>query len=84
MEIMSYTQLRKNLASAIDDVCNNHVPVIITKQNGSKAVLINFDDYLSHTETDYLMSNPVNAERLRRGIAEFNAGLTKPNKELMK
>jgi len=77
MHIMSYTAVRGNLANVLDKVSDDHVPVVITRQNGRKAVLIGYDDYMSYVETAYLMSTPNNAQRLNASIAEVEAGLTK-------
>jgi len=72
---MSYTEVRKNLASTIDMVNENHSPVFIARQNGGKAVLIGLADYESYQESLYLMGNPANAERLSQGISEIESGL---------
>jgi len=74
MQIMSYTAVRVNLASVLDKVNDDHVPVVITRQNDRKAVLIGYDDYLSYVETAHLLSNPYNAERLNQSIADIEAG----------
>jgi len=76
MEIMSYTAVRSNLANVLDRVSDDHIPVVVTRQNGRKAVLLGYDDYLSFLETAHLMASPENARRINRGIAEVEAGLT--------
>jgi len=76
MEIMSYTAVRNNLAHVLDKVSDDHVPVVVTRQNGRKAVLLGYDDYMSFLETAHLLANPYNAERIHQGIAEVEAGLT--------
>jgi len=76
MDIVSFTTLRVNLSRYLDKVDNDHIPVVITRQNDRKAVLIGYEDYMSFVETNYLMSNPVNAERINKGIEEVEAGLT--------
>ena len=40
MEIMSYTEVRKRFAETIDRVNDDHIPIVITRQNGQKAVLL--------------------------------------------
>jgi len=75
MEIMTYSGLRKNLSSAIEKVNEDSIPIFVTKQNGTKAVLMGIDDYKSTQETMYLMSNPVNAEILIKSIQEAEQGL---------
>jgi len=74
MQIMSYTAFRVNLASVLDKVNDDHVPVVIIRQNDCKAVLISYDDYLSYVETAYLLSNPYNAERINQSIADIETG----------
>ena len=39
-----------------------------------RVVLVPLDEYNSWKETLYLLSNPANAEHLRRSIAEAEAG----------
>lgn len=67
MQVLSYTEFRKNLASALDYVEDTHAPVIV-KRGKNSAVLISLDDYNALMETNYLLSNPANAEHLMRGI----------------
>jgi len=76
MHIISYTSLRVNLASVLDTIDNDRVPVVVTRQNDRKAVIIGYDEYMSYVETSYLMSSPANAERINKGIEEVEAGLT--------
>jgi antitoxin YefM len=74
MKSINYTTFRKNLAKTIDQVNDNHCPILITRQNGRTAVLLSFDDFTSYEETAYLMKSPKNAERLNIAIAELEAG----------
>lgn len=76
MKTINYTDLRSNLAKVIDQVNDNHNPVIITRQNGKPAVLMSLEDYNSYAETAYLMVNPTNAERLNKAVANIRAGKT--------
>ncbi len=75
MRATSYSELRRNLASEIDRVVEDHVPVIITRGRGKPAaVLISLEDFGSHAETEYLLRSPENAKRLLRSIAELEQG----------
>jgi antitoxin YefM len=74
MQTISYSRLRQNLADTLDQVNEDHAPILITRQNGKEAVLISYEDYRSIEETLYLLSNPANAERLLKSIAELEAG----------
>lgn len=73
-ETVNYTQLRANLKSVLDGVTQNHVPVVITRNNAPDSVLISREDYDGMIETLYLLSVPRNAERLMSSIAEADAG----------
>jgi antitoxin YefM len=77
MDIVSYTEIRNNLAKALDQVNNDRAPIIITRQKGKPAVLISLEEYRSWEETLYLMRSPKNAARLHRAIADIEAGRVK-------
>jgi antitoxin YefM len=74
MQAISYTKLRTNLAKTLDKVEEDHSPILITRQNGTPAVLISLDDYNAFEETAYLMRSPANATNLLDSIAELEAG----------
>ncbi|MFA6136961.1 MAG: type II toxin-antitoxin system prevent-host-death family antitoxin [Sulfurimonas sp.] len=74
MQTISFSQMRQNLATAIDTVVNNHSPIIITRQNKEPVVMISLDDYKSIEETAYLMQSMANASRLNSAIAQLEAG----------
>lgn len=75
MRTTSYSDLRKNLASTLDRVTEDHEPVVITRDKGKPAaVLISLEDFASYEETSYLLQSPRNAERLRKAIEELDAG----------
>lgn len=74
MSTITYTDLRAQLASALDQVNEDHAPLFITRQKGKGAVLLSADDYASIEETLYLMSAPANAARLSESIERLRAG----------
>ncbi len=74
MEVVSYTELRNSLKSIMDRACYDHDPVIITRKSGEHMVLLSLEDYKSMEETNYLLSNPYNAEHLRSSLEEFHQG----------
>jgi len=76
MNILTYSEVRAGLRQALDSVCRDHEPTVITSQNGEHVVLISLDDYNSMQETLYLLGTPTNADRLRSAIAEFKSGKT--------
>jgi len=78
MDAITYSSARANLASTMDRVCNDHEPLIITR-NGEKAVvMLSLEDYKSLEETAYLLRSPANARRLLSSIAQLNAGKGAP------
>lgn len=73
MDTMSYSAFRSHLASTLDDVNDNHKPVLITRQNGKPAVVISLDDFHSYEETAYLMSSINNVVRLNQAIKQVES-----------
>lgn len=69
MDVMTYTQARKNFALAMDRVCADHAPLVITRQNNDPVVMISLVDYSAIEETLYLMRSPKNYARLLKSIA---------------
>ncbi|KHE91066.1 Antitoxin YefM [Candidatus Brocadiaceae bacterium S225] len=74
MNAINYSDLRRNLKSTLDKVCENHEPIIITRKNRDNLVLVSYEDYSSIEETSYLLKNPKNAQRLRESIKSFYDG----------
>ncbi|MEE4637267.1 MAG: type II toxin-antitoxin system prevent-host-death family antitoxin [Wenzhouxiangella sp.] len=74
MSTISYTELRRCLASAINKVNEDHAPLYITRQKGKGAVLLSADDYAAIEETLYLMSSPRNTARLSEAIEGLRRG----------
>ena len=74
MEAISYSAARKHLVETMERVCDNHDPVIITR-NGSRAVvMMSLEDYNAIEETAYLLRNPANAANLRESIKQYEQG----------
>jgi len=77
METVTYTEARKNLVKTMEKVCDDHAPVIITRQKADPVVLLSLEDYHSLEETAYLLRSPKNATRLVQSIEEIEAGKAK-------
>lgn len=71
MEALSYTKVRNQLSSAMNRVCQDHEPVIITRQKHPSVVMISLEEYNALTETAYLLQSPKNADRLNQAVADF-------------
>lgn len=75
MRSTSYSQLRRNLATVLDQVTADREPVIITRDRGKPAaVLISLEDFASYEETRHLLASPRNAERLLDAVTSLEAG----------
>jgi len=74
MQTLNFSYTRQNLASTLDDVVDNAMPVIVTRQNKESVVIISMKDYRAMEETAYLMQSAVNAERLNRAIDQLENG----------
>lgn len=71
MNAMSYTVARANLAQTMQQVCNDHAPIIITRKQQPAVVMMSLEDYQAWQETAYLLRSPANARRLLASIAEL-------------
>ncbi len=76
MDAISYTNAREHLASTMDRVCNDHAPVVITRQKGQAVVMMSLEDFNAIEETAYLLRSPANAARLRSSLDRAKAGNT--------
>ena len=74
MRHVSYTDFRQQLASHMDEVCDDHDPLLVTRQKGSSVVVMSEADYASIMETLHLLGNRTNAETLLRSVADAEAG----------
>jgi antitoxin YefM len=74
MKHASYTELRANLAKYMDEVCDSHDALVVTRQNARSVVLISEEEYEGMMETFHLLRSPANAARLLRSIADADAG----------
>jgi antitoxin YefM len=74
MDIVSYSELRQKLKAHMDRVCDDHAPLLVTRQNGPPVVMLSLSEYEGLAETIHLLASPANAERLLHSISEANAG----------
>ncbi|ERS91135.1 MULTISPECIES: type II toxin-antitoxin system Phd/YefM family antitoxin [unclassified Halomonas] len=74
MDTITYSHFRNQLAKVMDRVNDDHVPVLITRQNGKPAIIMSVEDFKSYEEAAYLMASPRNAQRLNEAISEVERG----------
>lgn len=74
MDTITYTALRKNLASTMDKVCADRAPIAVTRNNARSVVMLSLEDFQALTETAYLLRSPKNAKRLLESVVELEEG----------
>ena len=74
MTAISYTAARENLAATMDKVCDDHAPIVITRNREQAVVMMSLADYKALEETAYLLKSPKNAKRIMSAIAQLDAG----------
>ena len=72
MEIISYTSARNKFAKVMDKVCDDHSPIVVTRQESNPVVIISLEDYNAMEETLYLLNSPFNAQKLQEAIQDFH------------
>lgn len=70
MKHTSSTQLRANLSKLMDQVNDDHEPLIVTRAKGRPVVILSLEDYTAMDETAYLTASPANKKALLDAIAE--------------
>jgi antitoxin YefM len=70
MAHVSYSELRNNLASCMEKVCDERAPLVVTRQNARSVVIMSEEDYEGLMETVHLLKSPANAARLLRSIKD--------------
>lgn len=73
VKTLSSTDLRANLSSVMDQVNEDHEPVIVTRAKGKPVVMVSLEDWASMDETTYLLSSPANRDRLMQAISEADS-----------
>jgi antitoxin YefM len=58
----------------MDRVCNDHEPLIITRNGQQSVVMLSLEDFTALEETAYLLRSPTNAKRLLAAMEQLNTG----------
>ncbi len=74
MNAITYSSARANLAKTMDRVCEDHEPLIITRNGEQSVVMLSLEDYKSLEETAFLLRSPANAKRLLSAMSQLAAG----------
>ncbi len=74
MNVLTFSEARAGFKQALDEVCQEHTPTLITRQRGEHVVMLSLTDYTALVETLHLLRSPANAARLMESVAQFKAG----------
>lgn len=74
MDAITYSTARAQLAKTMDRVCEDHEPLIITRNGEQSVVMLSLEDFQALEETAYLLRSPANVKRLMSAVARLNAG----------
>ena len=74
MQVISFTELRKNMKTIMDQCCENHELTIVTRQKESPVVMMSLEEYNAWQETFYLMKSPKNHAQLMASIENIRKG----------
>jgi antitoxin YefM len=74
MRSITYTAARENLAMTINKVCENHAPIVITRNRDQAVVMLSLAEYEALEETAYLLRSPANARRLLGAVDDLKNG----------
>lgn len=74
MEVLNYSDFRKNLKTVLDKTVDNHETVIIARSQNKDVVLLSLQEYNSWIETMHLLRSEHNRKRLLESIDNIEAG----------
>lgn len=75
MDSINYSAARRNLAKVMNQVCNDHAPVVIKCRGKDSVVMMSLEEYQAMEETAYLLRSRANALNLLESIAELEAAV---------
>ena len=70
MRTLSSTELLQKLSSVMDQVNDDHEPVIVHRAKGKPVVMVSLEDGASLDDTTDLLASPANRAELFKAIAE--------------
>lgn len=73
MDALTYSHTRQHFAEIMDQVNEDHTPIVVTRQRGKPVVIMSLDDYQSLEETAYLLRHPKGAKRLLVAIERLRS-----------
>lgn len=74
MDVVTFSEARKNFKAVMDRVVDDSDFTVITRQKGEAVVMLSLSEWNAIQETAHLLRSPTNAARLAEGIAQLEAG----------
>ena len=74
----TYTRLRENLASILDQVVDQQETVVVRRRGARDVALVPADELAGLLETAHLLRSPRNARRLLTALRRAERGKTQP------
>jgi antitoxin YefM len=74
MQVLNYTDFRKNLKTVLDKTVDNHEVTIISRSEDRDVVILSLHEYNSWMETMYLLRSENNRKRLLGSIEQVEKG----------
>ncbi len=74
MDVLNYTEFRKNLAETLNKVNDDAEIVIVSRSKGKNVVVMSLEEYNAIMETLHITSTAANRRRLDEAIHEMDAG----------
>lgn len=73
MEAITYSVFRQSLASVLDKVNDDSIPVQITRKGNKGAIVMSIEDYDQLTETLYVLQNKSLSAQIAQSIKTHEA-----------
>jgi antitoxin YefM len=75
MDVLNYTEFRRNLAKSLDKVNDDAEIVVVSRSKGKNVVVMDLNEYNALTETLHITKSEANRKRLQDAIDEMNNGV---------
>lgn len=74
MEVLNYTEFRKNLTKSLNKVNDDAEIVVVARSKGKNVVVMALEEYNSLLETLHITKSAANRKRLDESIGEMEKG----------
>ena len=74
MEVVNYTEFRKNLTKNLNKVNDDAEIVVVSRSKGKNVVVMSLEEYNAIQETLHVTKSIANRKRLDSAIAEMEKG----------